>query len=191
MKFQSIAAKSGIILSVLPALILALVLADARNCACDVSKPETMEAANCGLCREAEKQPLDKGVFFLKDTNPTKPDRTLALPRKHTPGPHSLSDLSAADRTELFTAATARAKELWGDQWGVAYNGVERRTQCHAHVHIGRLVDDAETGHDFIVVSSPSEIPVPTDGAGFWIHGVDGKIHVHSGAQVNEFVLMR
>ena len=173
-----------------PAIILALVLADVRNCACDVSKPETMESTNCALCREAEKQPVDQGVFFLKDANPSKPNRTLALPRKHTAGPHNLSDLTAADRTELLTAAMAKGKELWGGQWGVAYNGVERRTQCHAHVHIGKLVADAEKG-DFIVLNSVAEVVIPKDGSGFWIHEVNGKIHEHSGEQVNEFVLER
>jgi hypothetical protein len=181
---------------VLRAILLALILAslapaDVRNCACDVTKPETLDATNCSLCREAEKQPVDQGVFFLKDTNPTKPNRTLALPRKHTPGPHALSDLSAADRAELFTAAVVKAKTLWGMNWGIAYNGVERRTQCHAHLHIGKLIDDAETGHDFTVVTSPSEIVVPADGTGFWLHEVDGKVHEHAGAQVNETVLMR
>jgi len=164
---------------------------DVRNCGCDPAKPETMEPVNCSLCREAEKQPVNQGVFFLKDTNPTKANRTLALPRKHTPGQHSLTDLSVEDRTELFTATVAKAKELWGTQWGFAYNGEERRTQCHAHLHIGKLIDDAETGRDFTVVSSPAEIPVPKDGSGFWVHPVDGKLHVHAGAQVNETVLMR
>jgi diadenosine tetraphosphate (Ap4A) HIT family hydrolase len=176
---------------VLPAIILSLVLADVRNCACDVSKPETMQSVNCSLCREAEKQPVDQGVFFLKDTNPTKSNRTLVLPRKHTPGPHSLSDLSAADRTELFTAAIAKGKELWGKEWGVAYNGEERRTQCHAHLHVGKLLDDAETAQGFVVVKGPADIVIPTDGTGFWFHEVDGKLHEHMGAQVNEFVLMR
>jgi diadenosine tetraphosphate (Ap4A) HIT family hydrolase len=176
---------------VLPALILALVLADARNCACDATKPETLASVNCSLCREAEKQPVDQGVFFLKDANPTKPNRTLALPRKHTAGPHNLEDLSAADRTELFAAAIAKARELWGDQWGIAYNGVERRTQCHAHLHIGKLVEGAETGHDFLTLDSAADIVVPKDGSGFWIHAVKGKIYEHSGEQVNEFVLER
>jgi diadenosine tetraphosphate (Ap4A) HIT family hydrolase len=176
---------------VFSAIILALVLADARNCACDISKPETMTAVNCSLCREAEKQPAEQGVFFLKDTNPTKPNRTLALPRKHVAGPHNLSDFTAADRNELFVAAIAKGKELWGANWGVAYNGVERRTQCHAHVHIGKLVENAETGKDFLVLKGPADIVVPTDGSGFWIHEVDGKIHEHSGEQVKEFVLER
>ncbi len=173
-----------------PAIILALLLADVRNCACDVSKPETMESVNCSLCREAEKQPADQGVFFLKDTNPKKANRILILPRKHTQGSHSLNDLSAADRMELFTAAIAKGKELWGANWGVAYNGEQARTQCHAHMHIGKLLDDAETP-GFVVVASPAEIAVPTDGTGFWMHEVDGKIHVHPGAQINEFVLLR
>ena len=173
------------------AIILTLMLFDVRNCACDVTKPETMAAVNCSLCREAEKQPLEQGVFFLKDANPTKPNRTLALPRKHSVGPHALSDLSAADRLELFTAAIAKGKELWGDQWGVAYNGVERRTQCHAHVHIGKLVENAETGQNFTVLNGPADIIIPSDGAGFWIHAVNGKLHEHAGEQVNEFVLER
>lgn len=153
-----------------------------------------MEAVNCSLCREAEKQPPEQGVFFLKDTNPKKANRTLALPRKHTSGAHSLGDLSAADRLELFTAAIAKGKELWGDQWGVAYNGVESRTQCHGHVHIGKLVEGAETGNNvgiLAVLNGPEDIVIPADGSGFWIHGVNGKIHEHSGAQINEFVLER
>ena len=176
---------------VIPVIFLTLLFADVRNCACDVTKPETLQEANCSLCREAEKQPANTGVFFLKDANPSKPNRMLALPRKHTAGAHSLNDLPTADRIELWTAAIAKAKELWGDKWGIAYNGEERRTQCHAHVHIGRLIDNAETGHDFAVVGSPSEINVPTDGSGLWIHPADGKIHVHAGAQVNETVLER
>jgi hypothetical protein len=175
---------------VFSAILLAFVLADVRGCACDVSKPETMEATNCSLCREAEKQPVDRAVFFLKDTNPTKANRTLALPRKHTPGPHSLADLSEADRSELWTAAIEKAKALWGDSWGIAYNGAERRTQCHGHVHLGKLNPDVET-EGFVVVASPAEITLPTDGSGIWIHPVNGKLHVHAGAQVNETVLMR
>jgi diadenosine tetraphosphate (Ap4A) HIT family hydrolase len=176
---------------VLPAIILALVLFDVRNCACDISKPETMTSVNCSLCREAEKQPVDQGVFFLKDANPTKPNRLLALTRKHVGGPHNLSDFTAADRTELFSAAIAKSKEFWGANWGVAYNGVERRTQCHAHVHIGKLVENAETGKDFLILNGPEDIVIPKDLSGFWIHEVDGKLHEHSGEQVNEFVLER
>ena len=70
----------------LPALLLlsALSLADVRNCVCDISSAESMAKRECGLCREAEKQPQDTPVFFLKDINPNKPHRWLALPRVHT-----------------------------------------------------------------------------------------------------------
>jgi len=165
-------------------------LADVRNCACDVAKPDTLEARECSLCKAAEQQPAGTAVFFLKDANPTKPNRLLALPRKHYPGPHSLRDMSPAERTELWTAAIEKAKSVWGEDWGIAYNGEERRTQCHGHLHIGKLNADAETAN-FTIAASPAEIPLPENGAGLWIHQVAGKLHVHSGEQVNEFVLMR
>src|SRR5690348_6447177 len=62
------------------ALLLAtapLAFADISHCACDISNPETMAARECGLCKEAEKQPADGAVFFLKDSNPRKPNRWL------------------------------------------------------------------------------------------------------------------
>jgi hypothetical protein len=66
------------------ALLAALVLrADFVTCSCDPSKPETLQARQCSLCREAEQQPTDVDVFFLKDANPSKPNRWLALPRTH------------------------------------------------------------------------------------------------------------
>lgn len=173
-----------------PVILLSLFLADVRNCGCDPAKPETMEAKECSLCKEAEKQPADVVIFFVKDANPTKPNRLLALPRKHYPGPHSLEDIPAAERTALWTAAIEKAKSLWGDAWGVAYNGAERRTQCHTHVHIGKLVPDAENDQ-FIVVNGASDIPAPDAGTGMWVHAVAGKLHVHGGEQVNEFVLVR
>ena len=60
------------------------VLADIRNCRCDASNIAAMEEhRECSLCIEAEKQPAYVDVFFLKDKNPTKPNRLLALPRMH------------------------------------------------------------------------------------------------------------
>jgi diadenosine tetraphosphate (Ap4A) HIT family hydrolase len=164
-----------------------LLRGDVRNCACDVAKPETMEAKECGLCREAEKQPADPAMFFLKDINPLKPNRWLALPRAHT---HALKDLPPNARLALWNAAIEKATSLWADQWGLAVNGDERRTQCHAHIHIGKLLDNAETPN-FVVVDGPADIAIPTDGTGFWVHSVGGKLHVHSGEQATEFVLMR
>jgi hypothetical protein len=163
--------------------------ADVSHCACDPAQPATLKARECSLCAEAEKQPTGIAVFFVKDVNPRKANRTLAIPRVHTPVGHSLSDLTAAQRTELWTAAIGKAQELWGDRWGVAYNGDKVRTQCHAHIHIGRLIPGVETS-TFIVVAGPAEIPVP-QGDGFWIHPQDGKLHVHTGEQITETVLLR
>lgn len=175
-------------------LVLGFILlpsrADVRNCDCDLSKPADLEKQReCSLCVEAEKQPAYVEIFFLKDKNPTKPNRLLALPRVHSPGGHPLSSLSPETRHVLWAAAIIRAQETWGNDWGIAYNGDERRTQCHAHLHIGRLLPDQENDH-FTVVDSAAAIPVPT-GAGLWIHPVGGKLHVHMGEQVNEKVLMR
>jgi len=168
-------------------LVAAASVADVRNCACDLAKPDTMAARECGLCREAENQPAEPAVFFLKDNNPRKPNRWLALPRAHA---HALADMTPQARLELWTAAIEKASSLWGDQWGLAMNGDERRTQCHAHIHVGKLLDGAEN-ENFIEVDGPAGIPVPKDGAGFWIHAVGNKLHVHGGEQVTEFVLMR
>ncbi len=76
--------------------------ADVRNCACDPAKPESMAARECGLCREAESQPADVAVFFLKDINPRKPNRWLALPRAHA---HAFDDMTAEARTALWNAS--------------------------------------------------------------------------------------
>ena len=173
----------------LPVLLLtcALGLADVRNCVCDLASSESMAKRECGLCRETEKQPLDTAVFFVKDINPNKPHRWLALPRAHA---HTLADLTSADRLALWTAAIQKAHELWGDQWGLAANSDSRRSQCHMHVHIGKLLDAVETD-DFEVVAGPAEIPVPPNGGGLWIHPAAGKLHVHLGDDAPELLLMR
>ena len=102
-----------------------------------------------------------------------------------------LDTMSEADRTALWTAAIAKAKEMWGDKWGLAYNGNASRTQCHAHIHIGKLLDGIETDN-FVVVAGPAQIPVPRDGMGLWVHPVEGgKLHVHLGEQICETVLLR
>ncbi|HZT33103.1 MAG TPA: hypothetical protein VFA33_24665 [Bryobacteraceae bacterium] len=173
------------------ALLLAgLAAPDVRQCDCDLSRPETMAARECALCREAEKQPPGPPVFFLKDINPRKPNRMLALPRNHTKGPHALAEMTPAERLEFWTAAIDKARSLWGDQWGLALNGDASRTQCHMHVHIGRLLDGVETPN-FVVVDGPAQIPLPQDGNGLWIHPQGGKLHVHLGEIITETVLLR
>jgi diadenosine tetraphosphate (Ap4A) HIT family hydrolase len=160
-------------------------------CNCDPAKPETMKARQCSLCEEAEKQPAGAEFFVVKDANPSKPNRTLLLPREHTPGQHPLRDLTAEQRTAFWSAAVDKARQLWGDDWAVAWNSDRVRTQCHAHLHIGKLLPGVET-ENFIVVNSPSEIPLPKDvNDGIWVHQVNGKLHVHTGEIITETVLLR
>jgi len=173
----------------LPALVLfsAIALGGVRNCTCDLASAESMAKRECGLCREAEKQPPATQIFFLQDINPNKPHRWLALPRAHA---HVLADMTPAQRLALWNAAIAKAQETWGDQWGLAANADIRRTQCHVHVHIGKLLEGVETP-DFVLVDGPADIPVPHQGGGIWIHPVGGKLHVHLGEDAPETLLMR
>ncbi len=180
--------------------------AHGRACVCDPARPETMEARECSLCREAEKQPVQAPLFFLKDNNPRKPNRWLALPRTHTSGMHRLADLSPAQRTEFWKATMEKARSLWGDQWGLAINGDGVRTQCHAHVHIGKLLE--RTANDDLllnaegspspgsrpkIVKGPAKIPPPRKGEALWIHPHGKKLHVHieDRSLATEFVLLR
>lgn len=165
----------------------ALLRADIVNCACDVSNPATLEARQCSLCREAEKQPPDTRIFFLKDVNPTKPNRWLVLPRVHD---RSLDQLTPEQRAELFAAAIGKAKALFGDDWAVAYNAPSVQTQCHVHVHVGKLIPGVETDR-FITAARVEDIPVPPKGEGFWMHPQGNLFHVHTGEQITETVLLR
>ena len=149
-----------------------------------------MRVRQCSLCNEAEKQRADTEIFFLKDINPRKPNRWLALPRAHGTGLHHLHDLSPKVRNALWAAAIRKAEEMWGDEWGIAYNGEKVRTQCHTHVHIGKLMKGVEMPN-FIVVTNVSQIPA-REGEGIWIHPVGkGRYHVHLGEQTTETALMR
>lgn len=165
--------------------------ADVRGCTCDPAKPETMRGRECSLCNEADKQAGPDEIFFLKDINPRKANRTLALPRTHGAGGHPLHLMPRAVQTRLLTAAIAKARELWKDQWGVAYNGEIHRTQCHAHVHIGKLLQGLAPGK-YYDVASAAQIRVPADGTGFWLEAAPGgRIRVHFGEGITETVLLR
>jgi len=171
-------------------LILSLRLgADVSKCACDPAKPETMQARECALCVEAEKHPAGVEFFVLKDNNPRKPGRWLVLPRAHQPGPHALHELPKAARDRLWRFAIATAREKFGDDWAIAYNGWKVRTQCHLHVHIGRFIRAAENSH-FQVVRKIEDFPAPAD-SGIWIHPIAGGFHVHTGEQIMETALVR
>jgi hypothetical protein len=158
-------------------------------CPCDPRQPETLKERQCALCEQAERQPATAVIFLLPDASPRKPNRWLAIPRQHSPGMHAMSAVPADVRAELWRDAIAKAKELWGDRWGVAYNAESLHTQCHVHVHIGKLIDGVEWGA-FTIVDGPEAIPLPGKD-GLWIHPVDGKLHVHTAEQVTENVLLR
>lgn len=168
-------------------LAAAALRADLVTCDCDPSRPQTLEARQCSLCREAERQAPDIKVFFLKDVNATKPNRWLALPKSH---PRSMELLDAGQRAELWSAAIAKAKSLFGDDWAIAYNAPSVQTQCHVHVHIGKLIPGVETSQ-FITATKIEDIPAPPKGEGFWIHPQGNLFHVHTGEQITETVLER
>lgn len=163
--------------------------ADVSSCACDPSKPETLEVRNCSLCREAEKQPQDADFFVLKDINPRKPNRWLVLPRVHDEGAHHMHRMSAAERIGLWKRSVKEAHDRFGDAWGLAYNGSKVRTQCHLHIHVGRWVTAAENTK-FKVVRRIEDFPAPLEG-GILIHPVKGGYHVHTGEEIMETALVR
>ena len=164
--------------------------ADVSQCACDASAAETMARRECSLCGEAEKQPAEAVVFLLKDNNPRKPNRWLALPRKHGAGAHSLQELTREERVAVLKAAIEKGRELFGEEWGIAYNSWRVRTQCHAHVHIGQLLKGLAPGN-YVDVARVEEIPLPKDDGGFWVHAVGAKLRVHYGEDITETTLLR
>jgi len=171
-------------------LLLQASHADVRNCQCDVTRPETLAARECSLCKAVEEQPADTPFFTLRDANPNKPNRLLALPRTHGHNPQDLVDLPPDVRTAYWTFSIDKAREKWGDGWGLAVNSLERRTQCHAHIHIGKLREGVETDQ-FTVVDGPAQIPLPREGDGLLVHPAGGKLHVHTGDPAPELLLER
>src|SRR5665647_2012325 len=115
----------------------------------------------------------------------------LAIPRFHGNHPQQFIEMTPQQRTGYWSAAIAKARETWpNDPWGVALNSTERRTQCHIHLHIGKLLPNLADDH-FAVVDQPADIPVPRDGDGVWIHPVDGRLHVHAEVPNGELNLER
>jgi hypothetical protein len=178
---------AGIVLLLLAA---PLAFADMPGCGCDPADAKSMEARECGLSREALAQASGKPVVFVKDINPRKPNRWVAMPSAVRKGESTLSDMSPQARLALWTDAIQKAKELWGGSWALAYNGDEVRTQCQPHLHIGKLIEGVETPR-FVEVDGPAQIPVPANGEGLWVHPQGKKLHVHLGEQLTESVLLR
>jgi len=164
------------------------------GCACNHAAPASLEERECSLCLEAEKQSRgadgDFPVFFLKDASPRKPNRTLALPVRHGQGQQDMRQLTPAERALFWKAAMAKAQQLWPDAWGLAVNADTVRTQCHMHIHIGKL-NDGMCDPDGLTVATPDHLPAPASGCGIWLHPVPGGLHVHLNRDIAEPVLMR
>lgn len=163
--------------------------ADVTKCACDVSRPETLKARECSLCVEAEKHPAGVEFFVVKDVNPRKPNRWLAMPREHTPGPHALHLMPKEFRTRYWRYAIEQATERFGENWGLAYNGHTVRTQCHMHIHVGRWIPAAGSDQ-FKFVKRVEDIPSPSD-SGIFVRPVRGGFLVLTGQQIMETALVR
>jgi hypothetical protein len=171
-------------------LLLTVSHADVRQCACDVSRPETMTARECSLCKAVEEQAATPEFLTLADTNPNKRNRLLAVPRFHGPNPQHLGNMDPAQRTAYWAFAIEKAHRLWGEEWGLAVNSVDLRSQCHMHIHIGKLREDSEDGQ-FRIVASAAEIGSHDDLDGIWVHPVAGRYHVHFGNKTPELLLYR
>ncbi len=158
------------------------------NCPCEHGEPGTLSSRVCSLCGTAELQSGE--IYFLKDINPHKPNRYLALPKSHDRGFQSTADLSESLRARLWLGAVERAEELFPGRWGLAQNSHYFRTQCHAHIHIGPLspeVDD--TGG--VVYQTVGEFPNVGPEQGIWLHPKHGGYCVHLDRDLAEIVLVR
>ena len=160
----------------------------AVGCPCDHADAASMGPRVCSLCKTAERQTED--VYFLKDINPAKPNRYLALPRAHADGLQAVGEMPPAERTRVWTAAIARAEELFGARWGLAHNSYFFRTQCHAHIHMGPLSPEVRDENGTLY-DRPGDFPAVGAEKGMWIHPKDGKYCVHLDRDLAEIVLIR
>ena len=70
--------------------------------------------------------------------------------------------MTPEQRTAYWSAAIEKAREAWpNDPWGIALNSTERRSQCHMHLHIGKLLPNLADEH-FIVSIGPPIFPSRT-----------------------------
>jgi hypothetical protein len=172
---------------VLAHLLLLSFLADVRGCVCDPARTDTMQGRECSLTLAAAQDTSGDPVVFKPDANPTKPNRWLAIPHALR---HRLDDMTAAERAAYWSAAIEKAKALWNDQWGIAINSEERRSQCQLHAHIGKLLPDADHSGG-LLVSRVDDIPLPEKGLGIWIQPEGKQLRVHLDQAAPETLLMR
>ena len=158
------------------------------DCPCDHRRPDTFSSRVCSLCGTAEKETGE--IYFLKDINPHKPNRYLALPKDHVSGFQSTAHLSDALRDRLWAKAVERAEELFPGRWGLAQNSHFFRTQCHAHIHIGPLSPEVEDTQGTLY-REVSDFPNYGPEKGMWLHPKDGMYCVHFDRDLAEIVLVR
>lgn len=154
-------------------------------CDCDHSRPESLADRNCALCRVVEAR--EGGLLLVKDIDPEKPNRWLALPRRHAAATRqSITDLSGDERRELAAFSVREAERLFPGRWALAVNPAAERSQCHLHVHLGPRRDDALCTNAGIHVGEPGRIldAVASDGS-VWAHPEPGGgYHVHTAVAV-------
>lgn len=173
---------------VLAALIYANPPFPVVGCPCDHAAAETLSARVCSLCRTAEKQ--TDTVYFLKDINPHKPNRYLALPKAHDSELQHTGGLPTELRAEVWEAAIAEAQRLFGERWGLAENAYFFRTQCHAHIHMGPMSPEvADEGGT--LYSNAADFPALDASEGVWVHPKDGEYCLHRDRDLAEVVLIR
>lgn len=158
------------------------------NCPCDHAHLASMKSRVCSLCRTAED--ATEEIYFLKDINPRKPSRYLALPKAHDHGFQSTIHLARNLRSKLWTRAIQRAEELYPGRWGLAQNSHFFRTQCHAHIHIGPLSPEVvdEGGRLYATVD---DMPEVGPAQGIWLHPKEGQYCVHLDRDLAEIVLVK
>ena len=169
---------------VLLGIVLALASVPTSPTAPAIPRPETMKARQCGLCREAEKHPLDAKFFFLKDNNPRKPNRWLLLPRAHKhDGPARCRDDRRPSARALWRLAIAAGEAALGRRMG---DRLQRRQGPHAvprppahrQVAQGHRLD-----RRFIIVIRAGTSRCPKTAPGSGSTPPAGKLHVHLGEQ--------
>jgi hypothetical protein len=180
--------KAAIVLMLLAASLLLFASPPVVSCPCDHARPETLAARVCSLCKEADARSTE--FFFLKDINPHKPHRYLALPKAHDSELQAVGTMDADERERYWRVAIAKAEELYPGGWGLASNGHLFRTQCHAHLHMGPLSPDADDAGGTLY-GAPKDFPRTEPDQGVWVHPKDGRYCLHLDRALAEVVLER
>ena len=73
--------------------------------------------------------------------------------------------------------------------WGIALNSTERRTQCHLHLHIGKLLPDPPEENFIVVDDGRSKSPSPKTATASGSIRPGAHLHVHPGVAAGELNL--